>query len=216
MSGTPFTVGQLAKLQSDIAIAVSTALPKVVKKFDDPKEVMNALYNRGGLFARYVENALVHSLKKMLVLVPRERIALTYVVEYDPRTYDWESLMTSHMGRQFLKIVPNSVPVSATTFLVGSADLNEDVYDNELVTMLPKKHIFDEKHVCAIIVHLLDKQPNGEEGNLVTDTVNLFYYNSEHDAIIVYWDEEKKKWQVGTAHTFAKRQQYTRIFYPFY
>ena len=44
--GTPFTPGQLGKLQSMVNIGIATALPKLAEKYD-PKAMLKTLDGRG-------------------------------------------------------------------------------------------------------------------------------------------------------------------------
>ena len=69
--GTPFTTGQLGKLQGDVNIAVTTALPNVAAKFPDPKAVLKAIEGRREILARRLEPLLEQALNGMLGLIIR-------------------------------------------------------------------------------------------------------------------------------------------------
>src|SRR3990167_10887199 len=81
--GTPFTPGQLAKLQTVVNIAVATALPKVAEKYD-PKVVLKALEGRGEVFAGHIETMLEQAINSMLVLAPRGSVIVTLAERHDP------------------------------------------------------------------------------------------------------------------------------------
>ena len=85
----------------------------------------------------------------------------------------------------------NILPHAKTTkkgamFDVASFELPEDMTDAQIEAALPKEHIFSETDVCAIVAHLIEAQPNGEEGPLLTNGyANLFYTPSR--VVDAYW-----------------------------
>lgn len=62
---------------------------------------------------------------------------------------------------------------------ISSYDLLKTSYDKDIEAELPKNHIFSETNVCAIIAGLIEKQPKGKEGTLLSNGyANIFYTKS--------------------------------------
>lgn len=64
-------------------------------------------------------------------------------------------------------------------FSLCSFDLLKTSFDKDIEKELPKKHLFSETDVCAIIAGLIEKQPKGEKGTLQNSGyANIFYTKS--------------------------------------
>src|SRR3989344_2841684 len=87
MRGTPFSGGQLTKLRSHIDIGIATVLPRVAKKFSDPKRVLKSLEGRGDVFAERLNPGLEHAIKSMLSLIRRPQRSVTISERRDPDAY---------------------------------------------------------------------------------------------------------------------------------
>ena len=193
--GTPFTPGQLGKLQTVVNIAVATALPKVAAKYD-PKVVLKALDGRGEIFAGHLEVALGQALNSMLVLTPKGVTTITLNEKHDPdvfyRTRSGLYVWDDFRSRIVAKAGPSEV---GTTFEVESFELKQDLTDAKIEGALPKEHPFDETQVCAVIAGLIAEQPNGEKGPLINNGyANLFYVGSR--VVNVHWDAGRRGWHV--------------------
>lgn len=84
---------------------------------------------------------------------------------------------------------------SAKTLNLSSFDLIASASDEKIENSLPKKHIFSETDVCAVIAGLIKKQSKGEEGVLRNNGyANLFYTPSF--VVGVGWSDSR--WGVDT------------------
>lgn len=197
LMGTPFTPGQLNRLQSIINIGVTTILHQVAKKYD-PKIVLKALDGRGKIFAGHLEAALDQAINSMLMLTSRGTVTVTLPERHDPdafyRTrsglYIWDDFRT--------RITAQAKPSeTGATFKVESFGLMRGLDDKEIEAMLPKSHLFDETQVSAIIAGLIARQPNGEDGALVNNNfANLFYTSSR--VVGVGWRAGGRQWVVAS------------------
>ena len=195
--GTPFTPGQMSKLQSVVNIGVATALPRLAEKYGDPKAVLRVLDGRGAIFAERLEMALEQAINSMLDLAPRGTETVILTERHDPDTfyrtceglYVWDDFRS--------RIVANAKPSElGRTMKVNCAELMRDLTDKEIELALPIDHLFDETEVCAVIAGLIASQPNGEEGALLnTGYANLFYTSS--CVVYVYWYADYRGWHVN-------------------
>lgn len=195
--GTPFTLGQLSKLQTVVNIGVATALPNVVAKLD-PKSVLKALDGKGEIFASRLETALEQAINSMLVLAPKGVTTITLAERHDPdvfyRTREGFYVYDDYRTR----IVKNARPSEVgTTLKVECAELMRDLTDEEIEGALPKSHFFDETQVCAVIAGLIAMQPKGKSGTLINNGyANLFYTGS--CVVDVGWNADSRECYVHT------------------
>ena len=194
--GTPFTSGQLSKLQNVTNIGVTTALPNVATKFD-PKTILKSLDGKGEIFAGYLETALEQALNKMLVLAPRGTTTITLTERHNPDSfYQTRSGLYVYDGFRNL-VVAKAKPVEAgTVFKLDHSLLIRNLKNEQIEKSLPKKHLFDESVTCAIIATMIKEQPNGKEGELLNNGyANLFYTSS--CVVLVRWDAVYAEWDVN-------------------
>jgi len=198
--GTTFAPGQMAQLQTDVNIAVATALPKVAAKFE-PKTVLKALGGRGEIFAGHIEAALEQTLSAMIksafALAPLGDVVVTLTQRHDPDAfYRTRSGLYVFWDDFRSRIVAKAKASEAgATFKVSRAELTRDLVDAEIESSLPKAHIFDETTVCAVIAGLIAGQANGEGGVLKNNgRANLFY--TSPSVVRVYWRAGCREWGV--------------------
>ncbi len=106
-----------------------------------------------------------------------KKVALTVSAAFDPQEYyqnrDGLYVWSAFKERTLAKA--KKVKEGAK-FAVSSFKLLKYATDETIENALPKKHLFSESDVCAIIAELIAKQPKGEEGILIANGyANLFY-----------------------------------------
>lgn len=187
--GTPFSTGQLGKLQAIVSIAVSTALPRVAVKFSDPKSVLRALSGKGEILAQRLEAALEQAINGMLALIRRGQMTLTISERRDPDVYyrTREGLWIYGGFRDL--VVAKAKPVEpGTTFKVDEDELGETLTDEEIEAALPKNHLFDESAGSAIVAEMIETE------QLDKNCVYLLYTSS--CVVLVGWDAGLSEWDV--------------------
>lgn len=95
------------------------------------------------------------------------------------------------------RVLDKAEPVDPSKeFLFESYDLKESAEDAVIESNLPKKHIFTESEVSAVVSGLIAKQSKGEEGDLLNNGyANLFYTPSF--VVGVSWNAGLGEWGVG-------------------
>lgn len=98
------------------------------------------------------------------------------------------------------RILPKAkLTKKGASFEIASSDLAEYANDEQIEKSLPKRHLFSESEVSAIIAELIAKQPNGEKGDLVnTGRANLFY--TKAFVVSVIWRGFGGVWRVYAWH----------------
>ena len=130
------------------------------------------------------------------VLVPRGSVSLTLSRPHDPdafyRTrsglYVWDDFRS--------RIVAKAMPVAADTkYALAVSVFTKDATDEEIEGALPTEHLFDESTVCAIVAAMIEKQKNGEPGDLLNNGyANLLYTSS--CVVRVFWRAVDRRWLV--------------------
>ena len=94
------------------------------------------------------------------------------------------------------RVLKNATPTeSGTSFKLDTFKLEKDASDEQIESSLPKKHLFSETEVCAIVAELTSKQSKGEEGVLLNNGyANLFY--TESFVVHVDWSSSGRGWGV--------------------
>lgn len=194
--GTPFTPGQLNKLQTSINIAVTTALPNVVQDLD-PKITLRALDNRVAIFAGHMEVALKEALNKMFMLGNSGSVAVKVAERHDPDTfYRTRSGLYVYEGFRNLVVAKAKPTEAGTIFTLDHALLMQNMSDEKIEASLSKQHVFDKTSLCAIIATMIAEQPEGREGKLLNNGyANLFYTTS--CVVLVAWRAVRRRWGVG-------------------
>ena len=129
------------------------------------------------------------------VLGPQVPISLTLSTQHDPDAY-YRTGSGLYAGDDFRdEIVSKAKPVEAgTTFMIHVAELSQDATDQEIEAGLPAAHLFDESAVCAIVAEMIEKQKDGEPGDL--RYLNLLYTRS--CIVAVRWGDGTRRWRVAT------------------
>lgn len=150
------------------------------------------------------------------VLAPiGKNIAVKVAAKHTPSEYfaNREGLYvwSDFKERILVKATPTK---SGASFKVSSFKLEKAATDEEIEGSLPKKHLFSETDVCAIVAELIAKQPKGEEGVLQNNGwANLFY--TESCVVSVDWDSGDREWHVDTWLRVGHRwDEDTRVFSP--
>ncbi len=200
MSGTAFSPGQMAELNSNVTSALAVALPKVAAKFGDPKVVLAGIKDKTEILAGRLETAIEDVIKSMMALIRRPQLSIT-ITDSDHRNpdaffktrdglYVWDDFQT--------RVVKLAKPINTgTTFKVNVDELGADLTDKEIENGLPKNHLWDEGALCAVVAEMISKQPEGKEGDLLNNGyANLFYTSS--CVVFVFWRAVSSKWGVNT------------------
>jgi hypothetical protein len=116
---------------------------------------------------------------------PEIKITTEKVV--DPKEYFQKRTGLYVWGSFKENVLPKAEIVKVgTAYTLESFDLIEDTYDKQIEQSLGNKNVFSESDACAIVAHLIDQQPEGKEGVLLTNGyANLFY--TPTCVISVYW-----------------------------
>lgn len=122
---------------------------------------------------------------KILKSVKKE-IKVVIPPTYDPKEffknrdglYVWSSFSDT--------VLKKAKSATVSPLSISSHDLLKTSYDKDIEVELPKDHIFSETNVCAIIAGLIEKQPKGKEGTLLSNGyANIFYTKSR--VVGVHW-----------------------------
>lgn len=106
----------------------------------------------------------------------KTNIALKVSKDFDPKEYFKDRAGLSVWSSFEERILSKASAIKkGASFNIESFKLLAYANDKKIEADLPKKHIFSESDVCAIIAKLIDKQPEGKKGVLDTDYWNLFY-----------------------------------------
>ena len=100
---------------------------------------------------------------------------------------------------RILSLAKPTDSLEEATFL--AFDLTEDANDAEIRKDLPENHVFGDASVfCARLAQMIERQPEGKEGNLLTNgCANIFYVrvkDGEPSAVDVYWRSGGREWDV--------------------
>jgi hypothetical protein len=112
------------------------------------------------------------------ILKPVEKkIAIATKAKFDPKEYYQTRNGLYVWGNFGERILSKTSPIkTAKKISIVSYELTKSASGESIEKALPKKHIFDESEVCAIISTMIDKQAKGEEGDLLnTGYANIFY-----------------------------------------
>lgn len=110
----------------------------------------------------------------------KQRIPIVIAKMHEPKEFFKDRKGLYVWGSFIENILSKAKPTKAKTkFNIASFDLVESASDENIEKSLPKKHLFSETDVCAIIADLIEKQSKGQKGILVnTGYANLFYTKS--------------------------------------
>lgn len=125
------------------------------------------------------------------------KISLKLEKDFDPKEFyqDCKGLWVSSSFEERILAKAESTKAGAE-FEVSSSKLLRYANDKQIEGELPEKHIFSESEVCALVSLLIEKQPNGEEGDLLnTGYWNLFY--TSDFVVHACWYSDSGRWRVG-------------------
>jgi hypothetical protein len=184
------TAGQIGKIQELLGAGLRKS-----GLLSEP--IQNVIEQQGDSLVADLVAVVRRRVEGQLLLVPRARVSLVSGlhnpdVYYKTRSglYVWDDFRN--------RIVAKATPVAADTkYSVAVSDLTKNATDEEIEDSLPTDHLFDESAVCAIVATMIEKQKNGEPGDLEnTGYVNLFYTSSF--VVYVRWHSVYREWYVGT------------------
>lgn len=94
------------------------------------------------------------------------------------------------------RVLPGvGVTKKGNSFKLTNYDLVQGSSDEAIEASLPKKHLFSNSDVCAIVATLIDSQKNGEPGPMITTGyTNLFY--TDQCVVYVRWSAGDRGWHV--------------------
>lgn len=156
--------------------------------------VVNKLGGMDGV-KQFLAGTVEVVVKSVLALV-NNCVQFAAVDTHDPQAF-YQARAGLWVSDEFRsRILSKAKPVKKLMAAVGkSYDLTQNVYDREITPSLPKDYVFDESEVCARITTMIQKQPNGEEGDLLNNGyANLFYVAG--CVVYVYWNADSRKWNV--------------------
>ena len=128
--------------------------------------------------------------------VVEKKISFKTSEKFDPKEY-YQNRKGLYIWSSFQeKILPKAKTVKkGVEFAIASFKLAKWATDEEIESALPKKHIFKEGDVCALISEMIAKQPEGQGGALLnTGYANLFYTK----VFVVSVDWFDVEWDVST------------------
>ena len=85
---------------------------------------------------------------------------------------------------------------------IVSYNLVKASLDAEIRAELPEHHVWEEaSEFCAHLAELIDNQPNGKEGDLLSNgSANIFYVRGKGGRVFtvgLYWLADDRRWRVG-------------------
>lgn len=211
MSGTPFTAEQVDKIHSLVTIAVATALPKVVAKYDDPSLVLKNLGARGNEFAQHIETAIEEAVNQTLVLIRHRQVSLllspgTSLEVFGRKTngiYPWTEFSKNVLLR--------AKPIAPSTrFEIGVVELARNATNEEIIANLSGRYAFEADSACAVIAELAMSSGAGKKVDLLNDEgVNIFFIGPL--IVSLYRFGDKGDWRVD-AYRYKMIFKGSRIF----
>jgi hypothetical protein len=198
MSGTAFNPGQMSEFTSSVSGAVATALPKVAARFGNPKAVLAGIKDKSEILAGRLEDVLEGVIKSMLSLIRRPQRSVTISERRDPDVY-YRTRPGLYVYGDFRdRVVSKAKSVEAgTIFKVNEDELGETLNDEQIENGLPKKHLFDESAVGAVIAEMI------ESGQFDKKCFYLLYTQS--CVVHVLWYSDDRGWGVSTWHRAGHR-----------
>lgn len=129
---------------------------------------------------------VLKSLKKKIAVVNKEKHVPSEYFKTRKGLFVWSSFKESILDKA-------KDTKAGAKFSLASFTLSKRANDEEIEKSLPKKHLFKETNVCAIVANLIEKQSKGEEGVLLNNGyANLFY--TSFLVVFVRWDGDE--WDV--------------------
>ena len=182
------TAGQIGKIQELLGAGLRKS-----GLLSEPTQ--NVIEQQGDSLVADLVAVVRKRVEGQLLLAPRSKVSLVSGVHnpdvfYQTRSglYVWDDFRS--------RIVAKAKPVAADTKCsVAVSELTKDATDEEIEGALPTEHLFDESAVCAIVAAMIEKQKNGEPGDLLNNGyANLLYTSS--CVVSVYWNAGDRRWLV--------------------
>lgn len=141
---------------------------------------------------------------------------------FDPYRY-FENRTGLYVGSDFKKRILSAAQRTNgfPEMTVGSFDLVKPAYDTEIRSEGHDDHVFENTgEFCAILAGMIDKQPNGGEGNLLSNgDWTIFYVHGADGEIYAVYDSWQKaparEWLVYADKLDSRqRRAGSRVFFP--
>ncbi|MBU6388647.1 hypothetical protein KGQ72_02130 [Patescibacteria group bacterium] len=160
---------------------------------------IEAVFNKlGGLEGakRFLSGAAEVVLKSILSLV-NGKVASDAIKTFDPHSFYTMrgGLWIGNFFRDNVLAKAASIKkLSATT--LKSFDLTKNAYDRDIIPCLPQNYEFDISEALARIAQMIERQPDGKEGDLLNNGyANLFYVPGY--VVGVDWRADGRGWGVS-------------------
>lgn len=134
------------------------------------------------------------------ILKPRGALSLTTEAPHDPAEYyRCRSGLWVWDGFRIEVVVNATKTPAGSKFDISTFELVHPATSFKLEKALPGSHFFDETAICAVVAAMIEKQPNGEAGNLeATGYANLFYTRTS--CVELLYDPVHRVWRVLSSH----------------
>jgi hypothetical protein len=117
--------------------------------------------------------------------------------------YVWSSFVDNIVAKAKTKEVAD--------LALTSYNLEESALDEKIEATFTKGHLFSETDVCAVIASLIEQQPNGEEGVLLTNGYANIFYTKSHVVRVRWFGSD---WDVYGWCRFGEWLAGCRVFSP--
>ncbi len=173
----------------------------VVDRFTGDRRVEWEAHLRNVLSSGLPSQSTQSQADKPSLLTPvNARIQIDAITSYNPKEFktreglEVSNDFQSRVGRK-AKSVKNLGAITLT-----SADLVRSAYDTEIKAdlLMPANLVFQSNsEFVACLDQMIQKQSNGEEGNLLKNGYwNIFYVAD--CVVLVYWNSHRRLWVVNT------------------
>lgn len=134
-------------------------------------------------------------------LTPVSSITYDAVSPHDPKTF-WKTRKGLYVWGEFAKrILPYAKKVKDLPETTGTFyDLAQSAYDRVITANLPEGYAFDDSELCTRLAFMLEKQANGEKGDLLTDGRISLFYTTSGFVVGVRWYADDREWNVRAWH----------------
>ena len=166
--------------------------------------VVNKLGGMDGV-DRFLRGELVISAAKRIL---RHLTFLTEVVVSTSSSFSKKSFFEGEgvrffFGSQFRSWILASLPeeIPGLELKLEKFQLKKDMTDSEIKQGLGQPESLTPTEFAAVIRHLIERQPQGEAGTLLTNSyANIFYVKLEDERVVAvraHWDSDYRGWGLG-------------------